>query len=150
MRTVRITEVCVIIIVVVSLAVAGCGSGQPQVTAGAILPRGTLVWLTKYLAQSGLGHATSVDWALTTHGKAARFTGGADPSDVTPVYLFDVHGKFVWDHSCPPQAPRSSCVSIGTDQIFTVSPVSLHIIDITVQSSSPDVSKLGQHGHVSL
>jgi hypothetical protein len=148
MRTFWIAGIC--ILATVALALTGCRGGAPVVTSGAQLPDRLAIWLPKDLAQSGIGHAVSADWVLTTHGQAAKYTSGADPSDPTPVYLFDVHGKFVWDHSCPPQAPRASCVSNGTDEIFTVDPQSLQVIGLTVGSRSPDLSNLGEHGHVSL
>ena len=82
-----------------------------QAGAGVIareLPPGVLSWLRRYIADSSPGRATSASWVLTTHDKSGPFVGGAIFYDKTPVYLFDIEGHFVWDHSCPPRSAPSA------------------------------------------
>jgi hypothetical protein len=114
---------------------------------GPVLPRRVSYWLRRHYTVSYVGRATSADWVLTTHGKAARITSGAAPSDSTPVYLFDVHGHFVWDHSCPPGSPPSACVSRGTEQVFTVDPGRLQVLDFGV-GGAVNLAQFGPVGHV--
>ncbi len=118
-------------------------SSEPQ------LPTRVREWLRAYAAQSPYGHAVSADWVYTTHGKASLVVGGVLPSNTDPVYLFDVHGSFVWNHSCPPGAPPSACVSRGTDELFTLDPQRLEILDFTVRGSI-DLARFGNVGHVQL
>jgi hypothetical protein len=111
------------------------------------LPPRVLQWLRDYNAHSSQ-RGTSADWVLTTHGKAAQITSGAAPSDRTPVYLFDVHGSFAWDHSCP--APGAGCVSRGRDEVFTVDPRKLQVLDYGIEPTAPNLAQLGTVGHVQL
>jgi hypothetical protein len=115
--------------------------------SGPQLPGRVLQWLRHYNAHSSQ-RGTSADWVLTTHGKAAEITSGAAPSDRTPVYLFDVHGSFAWDHSCP--APGTGCVSRGRDEVFTLDPRKLQVLDYGIEPTTPNLAQFGSVGHVQL
>jgi hypothetical protein len=145
------------------LVLSGCGSsvthtassstGSPttiRANSGPQLPQPVSDWLGKRYAVSPIGHATSADWVLTTHGKAATITSGVRPGDKTPVYLFDVHGSFVWHHSCLAGAPASACTSVGTDEVFTVDPQRLQVLDFGVEPRSPNLAQFGTVGHIAL
>jgi hypothetical protein len=125
-------------------AVTGAAHSGPR------LPPSVLGWLRNYSARRSLGKATSADWVLTTHGKAAIIVSGALPSDTSPVYLFDVHGNFVWDHSCQATAPRSACRSIGAHEVFTLDAQRLEVLDFTVQPEAANLAQFGAVGHVTL
>ena len=112
------------------------------------LPRAASAWLRQQYRVSSIGRATSADWVLTTHGKAATVTSGAAPDDQTPVYLFDVHGSFVWEHSCPSGALPSACTSVGTHEVFTVDPLQFQVLDFGVDERAPDLAQFGAVGHV--
>jgi hypothetical protein len=124
-------------------------STTTRVVPGPQLPPAVLAWIKRYAA-SGTGHATSADWVLTTHGRAATITSGVGPGDKTPVYLFDLHGTFVWDHSCQAGAPPSACRSTGNDEVFTVDPQRLQILDFGVEQRPPNLAQFGTVGHVAL
>ena len=112
-------------------------------TSGPQLPSAVLRWVRDYNARSTPG--TSADWVLTTRGKAALGVG----SDYqAPVYLFDVHGTFVWQHSCPPQAPPSACTSKGNHEVFTLDPRRLQVLDYSVEPGAPNLAQLGAVGHI--
>ncbi len=111
------------------------------------LPAHVSDWLQKRFDASALGKATSADWVLTTHVKAEAVASGAILGDDTAVYLFDVHGNFVWNHSCLAGAPPSSCVSIGTHQIFTLDAQRLEILSFSIQRRAPRLAELGPVGH---
>jgi len=117
---------------------------------GPQLPRAVKAWLVQYAAQGSYGKATSADWVLTTHGKAAVIVSGAEPGDATLVYLFDVHGNFDWNHSCPPGAPPSACRSVGAHEVFTLDPQRLQVLDFTVAQETPNLAQFGVVGHVTL
>jgi hypothetical protein len=108
------------------------------------------VWLRNYNAHSGVGRATSATWVLTTHDKAGPFVGGAVFQDRTPVYLFDLEGNFVWEHSCPPSASRSACRSVGHHQVFTLDAHLLEIKDFGLANHPARLATLGVVGQVAL
>lgn len=70
--------------------------------------------------------------------------------DDTPVYLFDVHGHFAWNHSCPPGSSPSACTSVGTDAVFTLDESRLIVLDIGVVKGGLHLAALGTVGHVAL
>jgi len=141
------------------LVLAACGGAKPQASSGSAgapsAPRGPQLppavsdWLrVHYAAGSAIGPTTSADWVRTTHGRAATLTSGAAPDDTQPVYLFDVHGRFVWNHSCPPGAEPAACTSVGTDAVFTLDPQHLQVLDFGVVPRAPDLTRFGTVGHV--
>jgi hypothetical protein len=138
-------------LLLVVLLLAGCMSAHGaagSIRGGPQLPPAVLKWLRTY-AHAGLGRATSADWVLTTHNKSGPYVG-AGFSDRRAVYLFDMHGHFVWNHSCPPGVSRSACASIGTDAVFTVDTQRRGVVDLGVGDESPDLAALGRVGHVAL
>jgi len=119
-----------------------------QTATGPQLPANVLVWLKHYAANlPAQNHADYADWVLTTRQKAMAATNGGGTSENQRVYLFDVHGEFVWNHSCPANGPQ--CVSTGNDEIFTVDAATLQTLDFTV-GDPVDLSKLGPVGRVIL
>jgi hypothetical protein len=139
---------CILITLLVTCFLAGCASAHTD--AGPQLPQTVLVWLRNYAAHSGLGRATSADWVLTTHDKSGPYVGGAIFPDRVPVYLFDMHGHFVWGHSCPARALPSACGSVGTDAVFTVDARRPQVVDLGVGNDLPHLGALGRVGHVAL
>ncbi len=144
----------------VGLLLAGCGTGGARITSPPPdspptttakperrLPPRVSDWLQKRFDASALGRATSADWVLTTHVKAEAVASGDIPGDDSAVYLFDVHGNFVWNHSCFAGVPPSSCVSIGTHQVFTLDAQRLEILDFSIQQQAPKLGQLGAVGH---
>jgi hypothetical protein len=121
--------------------------GASTTASGPQLPSRVLQWLRNYNDHSSQ-RGTSADWVLTTHGNASKITSGVAAGDRTPVYLFDIHGSFVWDHSCPFNSP--ACVSRGRDEVFTVDPRSLQILDYGIESTTPNLARFGAVGHVPL
>ncbi len=122
----------------------------PSTVSGPQLPPTVLHWLRDYNGRTSLARGSSASWVLTTHGKAATITSGAAPGDLTPVYLFDVRGSFVWHHSCPPGAPPSSCTSRGSHEVFTVDPHRLQVLDYGIQADAPNLAQFGTVGYVDL
>jgi hypothetical protein len=64
-----------------------------------------------------------------------------------PVYKVDLHGVFVWDHSCPANAPPSACVSTGNDAVLTLDARDLRLLDETVGNAA-DLTKFGAVHHI--
>jgi hypothetical protein len=151
------TVITAVIVVIVMIAVVAppTFSHRPRVntgpppSSGPQLPPRVLQWLRDYNAHSS-PRGSSADWVLTTAGKTAPLMSGAAPNDPTPVYLFDVHGSFVWDHSCPPGAPPSACVSRGTHEMFTLDARKLQIGSYGIQQNDPNLAQFGRVGHVQL
>ena len=139
----------------VAVVLGACG-GVTHRTSPAVAPSGPTLppvvaaWLRHENATSGIGHGTSADWVLTTREDGAQLFSGAIIHDRSPVYLFDVHGHFMWDHSCPPGAPRSACVSVGEHEQFTFDPKRMEIEDFGIDGRGASLAKLGAVGHVSL
>jgi len=147
----------------VAFAVANAGSSpkgetahQPKTTTttlqqtatGPQLPANVLAWLKQYVANlPAQNHADYADWVLTTRQQAMAATSGGGTSENQRVYLFDVRGVFVWDHSCLANGPQ--CVSTGNDEIFTVDAAKLQTLDFTV-GNPVDLTKLGPVGRVVL
>lgn len=121
-----------------------------QKVSGPQLPERVSDWLRQRFTDSSMGHATYADWVLTTHGQAATITSGVLPSDKAPVYLIDVHGSFVWHHSCPAGAPPTACTSVGTDEVFTVDPQRMQVLDFGVEARPPDLTRFGTVRHISI
>jgi hypothetical protein len=114
-------------------------------------PNALASWLHGHSNLMGIGRATSADWVTTTHGQAATIvSGGGAPDPNALVYLVDLHGDFVWNHSCPPGAPPSACVSRGRDAVFTLDPTTLDIMDFGVESARPHLAGFGSVEHVTL
>ena len=108
-------------------------------------------WLHEHANPFGSGRATSADWVTTTHGQAATIVsgdGGPDPNAL--VYLVDFQGKLVWNHSCPPGAPPSACVSRGSDAVFTLDPKTLDVMDFGVENTGPHLADFGTVQHITL
>jgi hypothetical protein len=152
--------------VILSMSVlAGCTSGASTAgragpsspstaaavaTTGPQLPPRVLGWLRNYAAHSSPGRATSASWVLTTHDKSGPFLGGAIFPDTTLVYLFDIEGHFVLEHSCLPRSPRSACVSVGGHEVLTLDSHLLQIKDFGVDNKPVPLARLGTVGHVAL
>ena len=114
------------------------------------LPPQVLRWLRNYNAHESPGRATSASWVLTTHDKSGPFVGGAVFPDRTPVYLFDLEGNFVWDHSCPPSSPPAACRSVGRHEVLTLDAHLLQIKDFGITNRPANLATLGIVGHVAL
>jgi hypothetical protein len=114
------------------------------------LPARVLDWLRDYNAHAAPGRATSASWVLTTHDKSGPFVGGAIFPDREPVYLFDLEGHFVWDHSCRPSSPPSACRSVGRYEVLTLDARLLQLKDFGVADTPAHLSTLGPVGHVTL
>jgi hypothetical protein len=153
--------------VVIALALAACsGGGHPtaestsstaapaaspttstHADAGPQLPPAAAHWLRRHFKVSPIGRATSADWVRSTRGQAAEISE-AVPSDTTPVFVFDVHGHFSWNHSCRANtSDPSACVSVGTHEVFTVDSRRLEILDFGVQQQPPNLAQFGPVGH---
>ena len=114
-------------------------------------PNALARWLHEHANPFGSGRATSADWVTTTHGQAATIvSGGGAPDPSALVYLVDFHGNFVWNHSCPPGAPPSACVSRGRDAVFTLDPKTLDVMDFGVENTGPHLADFGTVAHVTL
>lgn len=147
-------------ILIASLALAGCGTTSTRLASSSPaaspstpvqtkpqLPARVADWFQSWAATSALGRATSADWVLTSHVKAEAIASGDIVGDDGAVYLFDVHGHFEWNHRCPAGAPPSSCVSVGTHQVFTLDAQRLAVLDFSVQQHRPKLRTLGTVGH---
>jgi hypothetical protein len=152
----------ILLLLVVATIATACGSSQKATpaptteqhrvadSAARQLPPQVLAWLRSYTAHSSPGRATSASWVLTTHDKSGPFVGGAIFYDKTPVYLFDIKGHFVWDHSCPPRSAPSACISRGRHEVLTLDPNLLQIKDFGVEAQPLHLATLGAVGHVAL
>jgi hypothetical protein len=109
-------------------------------------------WVRQHPNPLGIkGRATSADFVVTTHGQAATImSGGGMPDPSALVYLVDFHGNFVWNHSCPPGAPQSACVSRGKDALLTLDPSTLFLMDFGVEPTPPDLANFGAVVHITL
>jgi len=145
-----------------SLSLTGCTGSESQSSArksvttsssgaSALIPKALETWLHQHPNPLGSGRAMSADWVTTTHGQAATITsGGGMPNPSALVYLVDFHGNFVWNHSCPPGAPQSACVSRGKDAVLTLDPESLEVMDFGVEAMPVHLADFGTVGHVTL
>jgi len=146
-----------------SLWLTGCGGSGTQSSGArssvttssaqgsAPTPNALASWLHEHANPFGSGRATSVDWVTTTHGQAAAIVGGDGAPDPNAlVYLVDFHGNFVWNHSCPPGAPPSACVSRGRDAVFTLDPKTLDVMAFGVETTRPHLADFGTIEHVTL
>jgi len=122
-----------------------------SVHGSAKTPTALVNWLHEHASPFDSGRETSADWVTTTHGQAATIvSGGGAPDPSALVYLVDLHGNFVWNHSCPAGAPPSSCVSRGRDAVFTLDPTTLDVMDFGVETTRPQLADFGIVGHVTL
>jgi hypothetical protein len=122
-------------------------SSGPAAVQAPQLPARVLADLRRAAATDPYGKVRSADWVLTTDGKAATVFGDGLTTATTPVYVFDLHGHFVWNHSCPAGASPAACISRGTDEVYTFDPKRIQTLGFTVRGPV-NLVPLGRVGHL--